>query len=159
MTKHKIAFLADPPVEDRKSAIIVSVHDAREYLSFAERSADGGTIYYGEVLSKIRSADDLLGTATALCRDVDAEGTETVRELLERAREATKAAFHQGSIARSYGDKQDPSSFERKQADKHRGILRRSAEAAKQETHRALAQLLELFPDAYDIETDIETDL
>lgn len=152
MSTHRIASMADPPDEDRKSAIIVSVHAAREYLSLAERAADSGTIYYPEVLSKIRSADDLLGTASALCREVDATATTAARELLERARESAKAAYHQGTIAQSYAAKEEPSAFEEKQADKTRGILRRAAEAARQETHRALAELADLFPDAYDVE-------
>jgi hypothetical protein len=149
VTKHRIAYMADPVDDDRKSAIVVAVHTARDYLSIAERSADGGTIYYPDVLNKIQGADNALGTAATLCREVDLDGTKNARELLARAREATKAAYHQGSIARSYAEKKHPSDFEERQAKKTRQILRRSAEAARQETHRALAELLDVFPDAY----------
>jgi len=157
MSKHRIAYMADPPIEDRQSAIIVAVHTAREYLSFAERAADSATLYYPEVLAKIRSADDLLGTATAICHEVAPDQTARARSLLVRAREAAKAAFHQGELARSYFDAgaTEPA-FDAKQAKKTRGILRRAAEAARQETHRALAELAETFPDAYDVEDDEE---
>lgn len=149
--------MAEPVDDERKLAIVVAVHSARDYLSIAERAADSGVIYYGDVLEKIQGADDALGTARALCGEVDLTKTERARELLSRAREAAKAAYHQGSIARSYADKQSPSEFEERQAKKTRQILRRAAEAARQETHRALAELLAIFPDAYAID-DTEED-
>lgn len=151
----RVAMMADPPDEDRESAIIVAVHTARETLSIVERAADGtAETYFPALLGKIEAADSLFRTAEALCEEVSAHRTQRARQLLQRARERAKAAYHHGQTARSYAELTEPSSFEAKQRSKTRAILRRATEAAKQEAHRALTELAEVFPDAYDVEEE-----
>jgi hypothetical protein len=124
MSKPRITAMADPPVEDQQSAIIVAVHTAREYLSLAERAIDSGSLYIPEALGKVRAAQNLLETAATLCAEADGHATEKARELLLCAVAASKAAYHQGMVTASYASRTNPTDFEQKQASKTRSIMR-----------------------------------
>jgi len=74
MTKARIAFMAEPPIEDHKAAIIVAVHTAREYLSLAERAADSSeTISFSDVLEKIR--EFVMPPTTSVAKSVPFEAS------------------------------------------------------------------------------------
>lgn len=152
----RIAKMADPHPDDQRCAAIVAVHTAREFMSLVERSADGtARISSRELLTKTDHALHLAGSAVALCEEIDAVNTQKVISILSRCSSAIWATHAHCETKRDYDAIPEPSDWERRQATRFGGILRRSAQHAKQELHRALAELAELFPDAYDTEEPV----
>lgn len=153
----RIARMAEPHADDKRCAAIVAVHTAREFMSLVERAADGDRLSIGhrELLTKTDQALHLTGSAWALCEEIDGVKTQKVVELLSRCRSAIWATHAHCETKRDYDSILEPTPWEQRQASKFAGILRRSAQHARQELHRALAELAELFPDAYDTEEPV----
>jgi hypothetical protein len=137
---------------DTQRTILHLVWQARECLSDAERKKE---IDLEMRAGWCRQAVSLLDTARRMLE----YGYTTENDhanglsLLECAHSAATAAFHNGQIAVDYDDRLTgrivPSTDrEREHAPKTISIFKRAAETARQETHRALTELCELFPDA-----------
>jgi hypothetical protein len=145
-----LATMADPLDDDCAHAAIVLVYRARESLSIAERQADIADIPDPSIgVTELEGALKQLHGAVELTAHL--EGAKQGRLLLGRAIRATEAALGQVHLYDLYAVA-EPTPLETKQSGHLRGIWRRAAEAARQEAHRALHELTETFPDAYDAE-------
>lgn len=143
-----IRRLAAPTSDDYARALIALVYLARDLLGDAERLASDAAPHIAadncaEALRHLRSAEHLF-----LHRTHNREPGSTSQSF-ERAIHTSEAAVAQIKVFRNYAVL-TRSDYEQKQLDHYRGVWRRAARAAKQEAHRVLARLVELFPDAYD---------
>jgi hypothetical protein len=144
--------MAEPIEDDCAHALIVMVYQARELLSLAEREADvndhpnaatGGL--------HLETALRHLNGALAMAMELPTQTRQT-RAYLDRAIRATEATSGHVKLYGLYAAIESPTTVEAKQVGQLRNIWRRAARSAKQEAHRALHDLTERFPDAYDIE-------
>lgn len=143
-----IAHLGEFGLVDTQKTVIYLTWQAREYLSNAERneadSLDLRAYWCREAASLLDAAEKLLehdGPADVVLRGGG---------LLERAHLAAKAAVENGQIAARYDESLGgvPTDWERQRTPKAISIFKRAAETARQETHRALCELCEMFPEA-----------
>lgn len=148
--KHALSAIVEPTDDDRASAIVTSVHLARELLSLAERLADSSSKDFATAQRYISRALSCLDAASTLLPDDSAApGVHLARLGLVRAVAASEAALGHAKLAESYGGGVIPQAgFEAQQRDRTRTIWFKATEFARQETHRALAVLVALFPEA-----------
>lgn len=144
-----IARLTEFDVFDRRSTILCLTWLAREYLGDAERKEEAGFVSRTQFC---RDAVASLEAATTLLRRELIHGAELpVLDLMGRACLAARAAVENGGIAMRYhraSSHDERTDWERQHAPKAISIFKRAAEAGRQETHRALVALCELYPDA-----------
>jgi hypothetical protein len=153
-----IARLTEFDAHDRHATVLYLAWQAREYLGDAERKEEAGftarTCWCEEASIALEAARSLLGRDT----DKTALPTYAALDLLTRACWAAKAAVANGYIARSYhaatSGAVTPSDWERQRVSKAISIFKRAAETARQETHRALVELCELFPETMPTEEE-----
>jgi hypothetical protein len=129
---------------DRERAILLLVWEAREYLSDAER---GKSTPPRVRIDACGEAHRLLDAALVLT----SPQMGRVRDWLKRARFAASAAAENGEIAASYAlasANAKATEWELLRAPKALALFERAAETARGETHRALAELCETFPNA-----------
>ena len=146
-----IATMAEPLDDDRASAIIVLVYEAREALSLAERQADPGatdTPNPSIGINELSTGLKHLGAALELSMVLEA--AKPARLSLNRAIRGIEATIGHVHLYQLHADENEGDK------KKLRNIWRRSAEEAKREAHRALHKLSALFPNAYDTEEDDE---
>jgi hypothetical protein len=158
----KIASMIEPSDERIKSALLTTTYMARDSLSMAERQAE---TRYDQAVKAIAAADRaakqvlegiaFIKTAVALTDMTSHLSAGVVRAgaHLKRAACAAEAAAGHIALVRELvrsGDKRDDG--EDKERSKQYTIWRNSAKHARQEIHRALAELAEEFPGAYDVE-------
>lgn len=159
-----IARLTEFDSQDRHASVLHLTWQAREYLSDAERSEEVSFVM------RIRWCEQA-ATALEAARSLlmfEKVPVMVALDLLARACSAAKAAAANGVIAESYDAVNDrpivmerarailhtevatrqPSDWERQHVSKAIAIFKRAAETGRQETHRALVELCELFPDA-----------
>lgn len=148
-----IARLEEPGSTDARRAVITLAWQARESLGDAERRMEASllvrTMWCKEAASFLEASIFLMSRAVSddAC---DSRHARSI-ELLRRAGLAARAAIENGHIADSYLDSADnaqASNWDREHVSKAISIFKRAAEAGRRETHRALAELCELFPDA-----------
>ena len=148
-----IANMAEPLDDDCASALIVLVYRAREALSLAERQADQKEAPLVSVgLLELETAHRHLNGAFAISQELP--HTRRARTLIDRAIRATEGALAQVRLYELYSKTKDPTPLETKQLGHIKNIWRRGAEAARKEAHRALEELAQRFPDAYDTDTE-----
>lgn len=144
-----IARLTGFEPADTQKAILYLAWQAREYLGDAERKE--------ETTLTIRAywcaeAASLLEAVRTLLERYSLDPTRQIAiDLVERSLAAAKAAVENGRIAaRYYISSKEPraSDWDRQHTPKAISIFKRAAETARQETHRALVELCELFPDS-----------
>ncbi len=163
-TMMNISKLSEFDSQDRGATILHLTWQAREHLSDAERNEEVSFIM------RIRWCEQA-ATALEAARSLlmfEKVPVMVALELLTRACFAAKAAAANGVIAESYSAvnsrpivmerarailhtevaTRQPSDWERQHVSKAIAIFKRAAETGRQETHRALAELCELFPDA-----------
>lgn len=146
----KLATMAEPLDDDCAHALVVLVYRAREALSLAERQADVVDKPDPNVgVTELDAARKHLAAALELATNL--EPAKGARLFLNRAIRATEAALGQVHLYALY-NVEAPSPLETKQLGHVRNVWRRAAESARQEAHRALHELSERFPDAYDTE-------
>lgn len=153
--------MLEPSIEDQQTAVIVTVHRARELLSEAfraiERSEDdaGSQRAVATALEALPLLEGAAPLARVLVRprlpDANPHVGDKTHDLLARAIHATRAAVEHGHIALSYATRRH-SDWDQRYVQRARQIWARSTEAALQETHRALAELAELLPNGYETE-------
>lgn len=151
-----IARLTEFDAFDRRSAIVCLVWLAREYLSEAERKEEVG---FAPRIEACREAAAALDAVYFLLRReptrdiVDAERmriAERILDLADRARMAARAAIENGGVAQRYHTittRGGHTDWEHQRVPKAISIFKRAAEAGRQETHRLLVELCELYPD------------
>lgn len=165
----RIALMQPPTLQATRSAIVTSVYHARELLSEASRALDElrvnhafahaplDTVPSADVLrgheNTIQNATALIAGAVGTIKLVPAvsqpeKGLWRAAEWLERAVVAGKVAAMHGHYTAHYVVAL--ADHDRRHFAKSLAIWARAAEAAVQETHRALAELAELMPDAYE---------
>jgi hypothetical protein len=151
-----ISQLAGFDLFDGQSAALYLTWLAREYLGNAERDASAGFAF------RIQSCTDAslaLDAAIVIIRRECEMATTVVGvqknapklaaiDLLERANSAAKAAIENGRIAASYQQSTTQTEQERARVNKSVSVFKRAAEAGRQETHRALAAVCDLYPDS-----------
>jgi hypothetical protein len=149
----QIARLAEFDSQDTEATILYLAWQAREYLGDAERKEDQ-TLAVRQGWCE-QSAALLLTAVTLFDRTVPSISQFAThvrtRDLLCRAHATSVAAVENGKVAASYAgaiSRPSPTSWEQQHASKTISIFKRAAEAGRQETHRALVELCELFPDA-----------
>lgn len=153
-----IARLTEFDAHDRHATILCLTWQAREFLGDAERKEEAGfaarTRWCEEASVALEAAHSLLGRETVKT----VLPTYAALDLLARACWAAKAAVANGHIAGSYhaatSEGMSPSDWERQRVSKAISIFKRAAETARQETHRALVELCELFPNAMPTEEE-----
>jgi len=136
---------------DMQETLLAVVWEAREWLSEAERCESND-----ERAEACSGALHLLRGALSMAPRVDADRRRII-DLLERAVDSTAAAAANNRLAASYdvslaetdGGANSPSGgWDSQRMEKAGMIARRAAETARSETHRALAELCEVWPDA-----------
>jgi hypothetical protein len=151
-----IARLEDFGLLDTQKTILYLAWQAREWLGDAERKEEAGlptrAAWCQESASILLSAVtlfDYLRDAAKLPVAKTPAYTRS-RDLLCRAQWAAEAAVQNGKIADSYhlAVQAFATSWETQHASKAISIFKRAAETGRQETHRALVELCELFPKA-----------
>jgi hypothetical protein len=148
-----ISRLSEFDAQDTQATVLYLTWQAREWLGDAERKEDQTlTVRSGWCE---QSAALLLTAVTLFDRTVpsisQASAYARTRDLLCRAHATSVAAVENGKVATSYAgaiSRPSPTSWEWQHASKTISIFKRAAEAGRQETHRALVELCELFPDA-----------
>lgn len=154
----RIATMAEPVPADLEKAMIVTVYQARECLSSAGQqtmaSCDG-----------VKLAEEALAHLRFVYEYTNGEYVGwhyRVRLLAERAVVATESAIALQKVVMSYtlrlgfdekaGEERSDADFEEKQLKRADRRWDMAVVAARQETHRLLAELAEVFPNAYDVE-------
>jgi hypothetical protein len=161
--KPRIASISEPSLGRMASALVLLVYLAREALSVAERSADVDDLdtaleresAVGQALEQVVQAEALLRSAQALHVPWTTAGIVRSGIHVRRAIHATEALAGHVKLAGEYtrfrvrGKLDDAEEKERK---RQHTIWRNSARQARSEAHRALAELTEEFPDAYEVD-------
>lgn len=152
-----ISRLTEFDVYDRRSTILCLTWLAREYLGDAERKEEVGfvprTQFCRDAVAVLEAASTMLRREAVLFGVAEPPALD----LLERACLAAKAAVENGGIAMRYhraASHDEHTDWEHQHVSKAISIFKRAAETARQETHRALVALCELYPDA--VPTDEE---
>jgi len=158
----RIATMTEPDPETVKRSIIIGAYQARESLSLAERVAEQSDISPSDLShaqSHILDAQTHLGAALSHLRILplidrstylDIDGAVT---LIRRAIATAKAALAHGEVAASYEPPSlGVSDFDLKMEHRARRHWFKATQTARQEAHRALAELAELLPDSYETE-------
>ena len=151
-----IARLSEFDMQDTQTTILYLAWQAREYLGDAERKEKEPlvvrTCWCLEAKTLLEASRDLLYRFGHEDRDdmlARSSRVATAADLLARARHAAAAAAENGSLAAKYeAEPSTGSAWDRAHAPKTISIFKRAAETARQETHRALVELCELFPEA-----------
>lgn len=147
-----IALLEEQGPAEARRAVITLAWQARESLGDAERRMEASllvrTMWCKEAASFLEASISLMSRAVS----DDAFDSCHARsiELLRRAALAARAAIENGQIAHSYVSSADDAhapEWDRHRVSKARSIFKRAAESGRQETHRAMVELCELFPD------------
>lgn len=149
-----IAKLSEFNDADRQLSTLFLAWQAREMLGDAERMEEKGlhlrSVLCNEAAAMLSAALTLLTMRGRFPLSAGAKLSRTV-ELTERALAAAKAAFENGHIAMRYQEsaltKAAPE-WDKQHSTKAISIFKRATETARQETHRALVELCELFPGA-----------
>jgi len=150
-----IARLTEFDAQDRQSSVLCLVWHAREYLGDAERKEDA--IFPVRVRWCEDASAALEAARAMMMRENVWEGRSDARspalaiELLSRACSASTAAIANGQLATAYhaaSRMTGPLEWDTQRTPKAISIFKRASETARQETHRALVELCELFPDA-----------
>lgn len=142
-----IKRLADPSPDEQESAIIVAVFQARAMLSEAERIADMSESGFARGIQLCRDGSDCLGAARAML--ADELSASRVRDLLDRACHAADTAIEHAQLAHTYASSSDHTDFDDRMTRNVRRHWYRATQLARQDAHRALSDLAELFPEAY----------
>jgi hypothetical protein len=151
---HLLSTLNEPDDTDRTQALVTAVHMGREMLSLAERIADSASMDFTSALRYLASALTYLRAASELLPSSGSNlGGAATRAML-RSIAASEAALGHAKLAQSYGACRLPEAFEVQQAARSRVIWKKATEAARQEAHRALAAVAELYPDACSVEPE-----
>jgi len=138
---------------DTQKTILNLVWQAREYLSEAERQEQ---VALGIRAFRCREAGALLDAARFLLERQILPVFHSLT-MLTRACSAANAAFENGEIATRYSEalrEASATSWDKQRAPQAVSIFKRAAEAGRRETHRALADLCELLPDAIPTDDD-----
>lgn len=158
--KSKIATMAEPTSALAERCLIMLVFHARELLGRAERADEGAAL---PLRIRLRQADVLeatcyLSCASALVENLrvrpaeDLDGDDIGVSLIH-ARQAARTAGEQVALYNLYCAASAAGAEAAAQhADKHRGFARRACETAKNETHRILVELLDIYPDAWEVD-------
>lgn len=169
----RITLMLPPTVEATRAALVTSVYHARELLSEAFRAVDEKRVNApldpppsAEELDapaeKIRGATAMLAGAIGVLRsvrmynDTDSDTVFGHREIARwRAIEWLERAVAAGKVASAHGGyvfmyRTQLAEHDKRHFVKSLAIWTRATEAAVQEAHRALAELAELMPDAYE---------
>lgn len=147
-----IAKLSEFTDADAQLSTIFLAWKAREVLGDAERMEDQGL--HGRSV-RCHEATTMLGATmtllTLLATRMTPGRAARALDLTDRALTAAKAASANGHIAMLYQDsaltKAAPE-WDKQHSTKAISIFKRATETARQETHRALVELCELFPGA-----------
>lgn len=163
-----IAEMAAPGAVEDQRAIVVSVYHARELLSSVERAIldlkeqlPHRSLAQPVLLADIEAAMTNLSFAEWLTNGsplrkateapvVFAPGQGSLKSMLQRAHAASLAALGHGRLAESY----TLFTADEKMSLKMHSHWHKATELARQEAHRALALLAEVFPDAYEKEVE-----
>lgn len=151
-----IARLTEFDAFDRRSTIVCLTWLAREYLGEAERKEEVG---FAPRIEACREAAAALDAVYFMLRRElipGATNAERILDLADRARMAARAAIENGGIAQRYHvitTRQEHTDWEHQRVSKAISIFKRAAETGRQETHRLLAELCELYPDIVSEET------
>jgi hypothetical protein len=159
-SKAKIATMLEPSDERMASALVATVYLARDSLSMSERQADvkypqAPVAVEGAARGVRHLADGLhfLRAALLLIEPWYTAGAIRVRSHIALAIHAAEAASGHAALVRELvrsGERKDDA--EEKERARQYTIWRNAAKHARQEAHRALAELAEEFPAAYDTE-------
>jgi hypothetical protein len=147
-----IARLSEFGQADRRKTILLLAWQAREYLGDAERKEETSlserAYWCSDAAALLEASQKLLDRET----DAAVRHKATIAfDLMARALCAAKAAFENGQIAARYfmsSSRVRSPEWDKLHASKAISIFKRASEAARQETHRAMVELCELFPDA-----------
>jgi hypothetical protein len=147
---NNLSRLGDFTMLDQRRSILFLVWQAREMLSAAEHD-EAATVFMRA--HRCGDAAMLLDSASVLISQVNRDDPTVIRALdtTNRAVAAARAAHENGKLADLYQQaSQSPTGTEwdRQRSPKATGIFKRAAETARNETHRALAELCEVFPNA-----------
>lgn len=162
--KPAIAQMAEPSANDMARSAIVAAYTAREHLSESERfltsrEDEGLNVFaLSEQSQHVHQAASLIEAAYSMFCEHQRRnqlGTnEDVQLSFHRALRAAMAAKEQGHLAAAYADRVNTSTcdpdFAYKQSRAGMMRFRKATESARQDAHRALAELCEVLPDAYD---------
>lgn len=160
-----ITRLSEFDSQDRHATVLYLAWQAREHLGDAERSEE---VSFAMRIRWCEQAATALEAARLLLT-FEKVPVLVALDLLARSCSAAKAAAANGAIAESYdavnsgpivmdrarailrtevAATRQPTDWERQHVSKAIAIFKRAAETARQETHRALVELCELFPGA-----------
>jgi len=142
-----IIKLGDFDTQDAETTVLHLVWQARALVGDAERSVESDT---RERAHWCRRAAAMLDAAKHMYEHCCVTESQALPGLLDRSFSAAKAALDNGQIAAQYGDalERGPTDWERQHAPKTLAIFRRAAETARNEAHRALTELCEMYPDS-----------
>lgn len=162
MTHHALGALTEPSDTDRTKALVTATHMSRELLSLAERISDSATSrdftaaqrYIATALTYLQTVLALLPTHGGTDNKCPTTG---VRNALLRTVAASEAALGHAKLAESYATMtaEQVSAFEAQQVARTRSHWHRATEAARQEAHRALAGVVDMFPEACDFTGEV----
>jgi hypothetical protein len=153
VTRARVGIMAEPTSNEEQRAMVVVAYNAREAMATATRMAKGADVAQGF----LREGKTLLQAARSHVRrrPADVASARLLMKLADRAIVAADAAIALGGVALSYetGDVLE-SDFEAKQRHQTHRRFQMATEAARKEAHRFLSELVEVYPDAYDVEED-----
>jgi hypothetical protein len=150
----RIAMMATPSQNAYDRTIITLAFEARELLADAEREQADAPI--DTTVGWLDDATALLTAAATLAAQRTDDDTSAEEQVLRTAAAsaATAAAFGKlaSNCARTSFTLRRHQDFGQRQAETNRRYWVKTLGAAKADAHRALAELAELLPDAYETE-------
>jgi len=150
----RIATMAEPRPEDISRSIVVAAYQAREALARVARIDDRASTSAHVLVSE----DDLEGALAllqAVCALLDRHRDDrfyAAQTLADRAVASVKSARAAGDVAAGYWSTDPLTEFDYKQRQRTQRRWQMAAEGARQDSHRLLAELAEVYPGAYDVE-------
>lgn len=155
--RERIGVMAEPVSDDMARALIVTAYQARETLALVAREPIGDMLDSDDVLDEAESYLRAVGAylLTDVVHDaLDDDGIVRLQAMGKRAIRATESARSLCAVARSYPER-GGSDFEKKQRKRAERRCEMATEAARQEAHRLLAELAEVFPNAYHVDEEL----
>lgn len=162
--KPRVAAIMEPEEQQLRATTVLLAYMAREYLSMAEREAENrepqvarGHAGAKAAMLAIEDAKAVLKSCLAMLRESQPASDPrsiSAEQCLERAMHASEATLGHIRLCIDY-DVKRPDKTTSDRWEHFRLVWRRSAQHARQESHRALTELCELFPEAYEIDEDL----
>jgi hypothetical protein len=148
-------MMVEPRPEDVDRSLIVAAYRAREALAMAAREAGNtptsvqtrkASYHLNEGLVFLRACRVLIADA--------ATGHPVYQALVltDRAIASVQSAIATGDVTATYWSEPQKTDFEGKQRQRTQRRWQMATEGARQDAHRVLAELAEVYPDAYDVE-------